>query len=132
MHDVVEGGGNVDQRLARIEQILPTLATKEDLKPLATKEELREAVAGLATKEELREAVAGLATKEELREEGEKSRRYMRVLFEELRDRIALFAERLTAVDDRDARQHAECVQADRALDGRVTALDAASRKRRR
>ena len=47
------------------------VATKQDLRdavaPLATKEELRDAVALLATKEELRVAVAPLATKEELR-----------------------------------------------------------------
>jgi len=35
---------------------------------LATKDELKEAVAGLATKDELKEAVAGLATKDELKE----------------------------------------------------------------
>ena len=79
---------NLDRRLTRVEQILPTLATrdeshaalatavaalatKEDLRfaiaPLATKEELRLAIAPLATKEELRLAVAPLATKEELR-----------------------------------------------------------------
>lgn len=38
---------NLDRRLDRIEQILPTLATKEDLKPHATKEDLR----AYATKE---------------------------------------------------------------------------------
>lgn len=59
---------NIDRRLQRVEQILPTLATREEIKTLATKEELREALAKLATKEALREAVAGLATKEELRE----------------------------------------------------------------
>ena len=30
---------NLDRRLARVEQILPTLATKEELKTLATKKE---------------------------------------------------------------------------------------------
>jgi hypothetical protein len=82
----------IDRRLDRVEQILPTLATRDDIHPaireavaplatrqqmhvaireavapLATKEELRAAVAPLATKKELREAVAPLATKEELR-----------------------------------------------------------------
>jgi hypothetical protein len=69
----------LDQRLTTVEQILPTLATKEDLRraiePLATREELRatidQAVARLATKEEVallatREEVALLATKEEV------------------------------------------------------------------
>ena len=63
---------NIDLRLGRVEQILPTLATREELReaiaPLATKEELREAIAPLATKEELRQAIAPLATKEELRQ----------------------------------------------------------------
>ena len=63
--------GNCERRLDRIEQILPTLATRDDLKvavaPLATREELRVAVAPLATREELRAAVAPLATREELR-----------------------------------------------------------------
>jgi hypothetical protein len=72
---------NLDHRVDRIEQILPTLATKEDLnatkedvrrevqlatEPLATKEELRRAIAPLATKEGLERAIAPLATKEEL------------------------------------------------------------------
>jgi len=49
---------NLDRRLSRVEHILPSLATKEDLRSLATKEDLQ----SLATKEELR----SLATKEEL------------------------------------------------------------------
>ena len=32
---------NIDRRLSKVEQILPTLATKEDLKVLATKDELK-------------------------------------------------------------------------------------------
>lgn len=63
---------NLDQRLGEVLQILPTLATqdqvrdhvrdlatKDDLRDLASKEELR----GLATKDDL----LGLATREELR-----------------------------------------------------------------
>ena len=33
---------NIDRRLSRVEQILPSLATKEDLKAFATKDDLRE------------------------------------------------------------------------------------------
>ncbi len=33
---------NLDRRLTNVEQIVPTLATKEDLKALATKEELKQ------------------------------------------------------------------------------------------
>jgi hypothetical protein len=104
---------NIDRRLDRIEQILPTLPGREELHvaiaPLATKVEMRvaiaEAVAPLATKEELRtviaEAVAPLATKEELRlaiaplatkDELHELRRHMNVLFETLRADIQLLA----------------------------------------
>ena len=62
---------DTNRRLDRVEQILPTLPTREELDgriaKLATKEELQAAIAPLATKEELRAAVAPLATKEELR-----------------------------------------------------------------
>ena len=70
--------------------MLPTLATNDDLKALATKEELRLAIEPLATKEELRLAIEPLATRkelklaieplatrEELREEGQRSRRHL-------------------------------------------------------
>jgi hypothetical protein len=62
---------NLDQRLGEVLQILPTLATKEqvreEVRNLATKEDLlglatKEDLLGLATKEEL----LGLATKDEL------------------------------------------------------------------
>ena len=89
---------NLDRRLARVEQILPMLATKEELRaaiaPLATKDELK----ALATKEELRAAIAPLATREELREEGERSRRHMDVLIEGQREDIQILAEHLTVV----------------------------------
>ena len=92
---------NLDQRLDRIEQFLPSVATKAELQDtaakLATKDELREAVAKLATKDELREAVANLATRDELREEGERSRRYSRILCESLRDDIRIIADGLAA-----------------------------------
>ena len=71
---------NLDRRLARVEQILPTLATKDDLKTLATKDDLKT-----------------LATKEELREEGERSRRHMDVIAESLRSDIQLIAEHVAS-----------------------------------
>jgi ribosomal protein L23 len=62
---------NIDRRLTKLEQVLPTLATKQELQlavePLATKEQLQRAIEPLATKEELRLAIEPLATKEELR-----------------------------------------------------------------
>lgn len=62
---------NLDRRLANVEQILPTLATKDQIALLATKEEIarlatKEEMALLATKEELAAAIAPLATRAEL------------------------------------------------------------------
>jgi len=96
---------NIEHRLGKVEQILPTLARKEELRlaianavaPLATKEELRLAIAPLATKEELRlaiaEAVAPLATKAEVQE----FRRHMDVLLEAVRGDIQLLAEHVAS-----------------------------------
>ncbi len=117
---------NVDRRLAVVEQILPTLATREELHaaiaaaiaPLATREELQAAIAPLATREELRAAIAPLATREELqaavaplptreemhaaiRAEGESSRLYARTLYEDLRDDNRIILEHLIALSAR-------------------------------
>jgi hypothetical protein len=103
---------NIDRRLARVEQFLPTLATKAELQtavaPLATKAELQTAVAPLATKQELQMAVAPFATKEELRgaftsldTKMEDFRRHMHVMFEAVRGDIQLLAEHLAAVMSR-------------------------------
>jgi hypothetical protein len=97
---------NLDRRLAGVEQILPTLATKHELQTavatLATKDELQAAIAMLSTKEELRAAIAPLATKEELRlavqEEGERSRRYMTVLIENQNSKLDLVAEHVLSL----------------------------------
>jgi uncharacterized protein YicC (UPF0701 family) len=70
---------NVDERLQRVEQILPTSVTKE----------------------ELRAEVAKPATKEELREESERTRRHMSVLFESLRDDVRIVAKGQVALAKR-------------------------------
>ncbi|MGE5361844.1 MAG: hypothetical protein ACM3NQ_22740 [Bacteroidales bacterium] len=57
---------NLDRRVERIEQYLPTRAGSDELAHLATQEKLDATVARLASKEELNAAVARLATKEEL------------------------------------------------------------------
>jgi alkylhydroperoxidase/carboxymuconolactone decarboxylase family protein YurZ len=102
---------NLNRGIARVEQVLPTLATKDEIQnldgrlasveqilpTLATKEELRAAVAPLATKDELRsaiaDAVAPLATKEEIRE----LRRHMDVLHESQHSDIQLVAEHIAS-----------------------------------
>jgi hypothetical protein len=121
---------NLDTRLARVEQILPTLATRQDLReaiaPLATREELQAAIAPLATRQEMhaaiQAAIAPLATREELhaaiqaavaplatraemlaaiKDEGERSRRYTDVLIEDLRDDNRLILNHLIALSAR-------------------------------
>jgi hypothetical protein len=141
----------IDLRLQRVEQILPTLATKKDLEPLATKEELREAVAKLATKEELREAVAKLATKEELREAVERleakideqargfrdvvheavrqawaeAQHWAKVELESMRDAMKVLAESAAAWVPAVERVDRESRARDDALDHRILALEA-------
>ncbi|MEQ1573737.1 MAG: hypothetical protein ABL993_05770 [Vicinamibacterales bacterium] len=66
---------NLDHRVSTIEQILPTLATKDDL---------QNAVAPLATREEMRTAI---------RAEGEETRRHFDVVAEALRVEIHVIAE---------------------------------------
>ena len=82
---------NLDRRLARVEQILPTLATKE---------ELRAAIAPLATRQELDDKLAAQAAdlRREIRDEGERSRRHMEILIEGQRGDIQLLAEHLSIV----------------------------------
>jgi hypothetical protein len=97
---------NIDRRLTRIEQILPslatkaeiaTLATKAEIATLATKAELAAAVALLATKAELAAAVAPLATKDNIGE----LRRYMDILNEDQRSNTRLLAEHLAVLASR-------------------------------
>jgi DNA repair ATPase RecN len=81
---------NIDRRLEKVEQFLPQLATKEELRtnvaaaiaPLATKEELRTSIAA---------AVAPLATRQDL----EDKFRHAQVMFESLQDSIRAIAEGL-------------------------------------
>ncbi len=70
---------NVECRVDRIEQILPTLATREDLKT----------------------EIAPLATKAELREVEQRLRTHFDVVTESLRDDIRLVAEAVVALSER-------------------------------
>ena len=84
---------NLDRRLDRIEQILPTLATKEDLRPHATKEDLKAYV----TKKDLRLALENYPTKADLTEAlgqaFERAEANARILHEDLIGKIALLGE---------------------------------------
>jgi hypothetical protein len=119
---------NVDLRLTRVEQILPTLATKVELQeaiaPLATKVELQvaigEAVAPLATKVELQEL------REEMRHEGKRTRRHFDVVAERLEGHIRLIAEGQVLLQERFEDLRTD-LKADIAqLDRRVMRLEAA------
>ena len=78
---------NLDRRLARVEQILPTLATKDELKTLATKAELQA-------------AIAPLATKAELREEHDRLRLDVRILLEHQDSKLQVIAEHVLSLMD--------------------------------
>jgi hypothetical protein len=86
--DVEAMVNNLDLRLTSAEQILPTLATKEDLKALATKEDLK----AFATKTEL----AALRT--DMLEKFDEARHFALVLHEDLKGQIGLIAEHLADV----------------------------------
>ena len=88
--DVLAMVNNLDQRLSAVEQILPTLATKDDLKVFATKEDLE----AFATKEDLK----AYPTRAEMNEKFEEAKNFARVLHEDLKDDIRLIAEHLADV----------------------------------
>ena len=123
---------NIDRRVERIEQILPTLATRAELEPLATRvelqaaieplapraelqaaieplatrAELQAAIEPLATRTELQAAIEPLATRTELRaaisEAEQRIRTYFDVVAESLRDDIQLIAAALASLSQRE------------------------------
>ena len=149
---------NIDERTQRIEQILPTLptrtemreaiqkaieplatkkdfeglATKKDLEGLATKNELQKAIEPLATKKELAELAGHMeerfATKAELREEGVQTRRHFDVVAESLRDDIRLIAEGQVGLAERMEAMRIDLKADIAGLDRRVMRLEASSR----
>lgn len=81
MEDVLK---NLDLRLTNVEQILPTLATKDDLKALATKEDLK-----------------AYATKEEMKELFSEAKRHASVLFERTQEQLEILAAHLADISQR-------------------------------
>ena len=108
---------DVNKRLTRVEQILPTLATKAAL---------AEAVAPLATKAELLATRADLeAVRVEMRDEGRQTRWHFDVVAERLEDQIRLVAEGQVILQERmDTRFEHLTVQI-AGLDRRVMRLEA-------
>ncbi len=84
--DVKNEFRKLDERLGRVEQILPTLVTKDDLRAFATKEDLR----AYATKEDLKAHPTRDEMYAAIRDDGERTRRHFDVVAESLRDEIRL------------------------------------------
>ena len=115
---------NLDLRTKRMEQILPDLPTRGEMReaidasiqaavaPLPTRDEMRAAiqaaVAPLATKRELSEAVAPLATREQLSDVRDELRRHMQVLAERMHDDVEITLEALGMSDAKNIRDHTE------------------------
>jgi hypothetical protein len=136
---------NLDGRVARIEQILPTLVTKEDLKaalaPLPTRDKMHEAIRSaiqkavepLPTRDEMHEAIEKtiqkavdpLATKVEVRDEGQRTRRHFDVVAESLRGDIQLIAEGQVALQLRFEELRTELKSDIGGLDRRLMRLEA-------
>ncbi|HEY6508484.1 MAG TPA: hypothetical protein VIY56_10760 [Vicinamibacterales bacterium] len=111
---------NIDRRLSNVEQTLPTLATKEELRaavaPLASRDEMHSAIAT---------AVAPLATKDQVRAEAEQTRRHFDVVAESLRTDIRLIAEGHVHVTGRMDAFETKTERAIVDLDRRVLRLEA-------
>ena len=90
MEDVLK---NLDLRLTNVEQILPTLATKEDLKAFATKEDLK----AYATKEDLK----AFPTREEVKDLFTEAKRHAVLLFERTQEQLEVLAAHLADISQR-------------------------------
>jgi hypothetical protein len=87
---------NIDRRLSSIEQVLPTLPTRDEMQ-VAISSAIASAIAPLATRDEMRvtvaSAIAPLPTREETRHHFEETRRHFDVVAESLRVEIRMIAE---------------------------------------
>ena len=95
---------NLDQRMSAVEQILPTLATKQDLEAFATREDLKafatkEDLRAFATKADLSEAINEVRS--EMQEKFEEAKRFALVLHEDLKGDFRLIAGHLLDVMSR-------------------------------
>jgi hypothetical protein len=148
---------NLDQRVLAIEQKLPALPTKDDLtnaleryatkddlataleryatkddlktelERYATKDDLKTELERYATKDDLKTELERFATREELRLEGQDLRRYMKMLLEELYDKLKLVLDGLGSHTDSLTEHRARLDAHDHTLgrlDLRVTALE--------
>lgn len=143
---------NVDVRLSRVEQILPTLATKDDLGRFATKEDLdrfatkedldrfatkddlrrfatKDDLGAFATKADLKEALAGFATTAEMREEATRTRRHFNAVVERMEGYVRMVAEGHGVLQQRLDETNRRFEDAIARLDRRVMRLESNARR---
>jgi hypothetical protein len=108
---------NIDLRLTRIVQILPTLATKDDLEGFPTRGDSK----GFATKDDLK----GFATKRDVIEESERTRHQFNAVAERIEGYVRVVAEGHGALEQLLAETNHRYEQAVARLDRRVTRLEA-------
>ena len=126
---------SLDQRVGRIEQILPTLATKDDIRNLATKDDIRnlatkDDIRNLATKDDIRnlatrDELSRFATKEDVLAEGARTRAHFDAVAERLESQIRLLAEGLASLDQRFEDFRSETRANFAAVDRRLLRLEA-------
>jgi hypothetical protein len=125
---------DLNTRTKRIEQILPTLATKQDvadvrndLAAFATKEDLK----AFATKDDLKAFPTRDEVKLLIEEEGKRTRRHFDVVAEGLKESIKVIADGHNALNDRITTVDRESRSALDNHERRITNLEASKRKRR-
>jgi hypothetical protein len=135
---------NLDARTTAIAQILPTLATRHDLREefakLATKEELRDEVAKLAARDEALQDDLRLTTEalqHEIETGFQAAKAHADGLNEITREQIRLIAEQMATKEDlRDLRREmatkGNLQQLQRTLSAQIAALGASRRNRKR
>ena len=127
---------NIDERTTRIEQILPTFATKADLAAFATKADLtafatKADLTAFATKDDLKEFPTRDEMAAAIREEGELTRAHFNGVAERIEESVKVIAEGHEATKAQTARHATELQATLSAHDRRIMRLEAESLKRR-
>jgi hypothetical protein len=135
-HEIETRIKNIDERTTRIEQILPTLATKDDLKGFPTKDDLKgfptkDDAKGFATKEDLKAYPTRDEMTAAIREEGTLTRAHFDAVAEDLKDSIKVVAEGHKSLGTKIDKLSAESRKELAAHDRRIMKLEAESLKRR-
>jgi hypothetical protein len=97
MEDVLK---NLDRRLTNVEQILPILATKDDLKAFATKDDLKafamkDDLQAFATKDDLK------ALRQEMKTLFSEAKRHASILFERTQEQLEIIATHVADISQR-------------------------------